>query len=121
MRKAALYRGLSMKTSLMLISAALFLTGCSAFNTVPLYRESTPYQAFLGDRLACVEEAGRCIAQKYAGSSYDGETVQQLFPSWRVYLGCMSARGYYPIANGFVPPALVRMTDYRPGRDCFDR
>lgn len=112
--------GLAMKTNLTLLCAALLLTGCSAFNTVPLYRESAAYQTFLGDRLACVEEAGRCIAQKYADSHYDGEPVQQLFPSWRVYLGCMSARGYYPIANGFVPPVLVKMTDYRPGRDCFN-
>ena len=110
-----------MKTSLTLVSAALLLTGCSAFNTVQLYRDYTPYRTFLGDRLACVEEAQQCVWKTYADSSYEGELVGYLLPSRGVYLGCMSARGYYPVTNGFVPPVLVRMTDYRPGRDCFYR
>ena len=110
-----------MKTTLSLAIAALFLAGCSAFNTVGLYRDYTPYRTFLGDRLACVDEAQQCIWERYAGRSYDGEPGNRLEPSRGYYLGCMAARGYYSLENGFVPPVLVTMTDYRPGRDCGDR
>jgi len=109
-----------MKT-LSLLSAVLLLAGCSAFNTVPLLRDYTPYGTFLGDRLACVEEAQRCIWDRYAGRSYEGDYADQLLPSRGAYLGCMADRGYYPVVNGFVPPVLVAMTDYRRGRDCGDR
>jgi hypothetical protein len=121
MRNATLNRGLAMKTSLTLVSAALVLTGCSAFNTVQLYRDYTPYRTFLGDRMACVEEAQQCVWKTYAGSFYEGDPVEQLLPSRGVYLGCMAARGYFPVTNGFAPPVPVRMTDYRRGWDCFDR
>ena len=109
-----------MKIALTLIPAAL-LAGCSAFNTVQLLRDSTPYHTFLGDRLACVEEAQQCIWKTYANSAYENESVGHLLPSRGAYLTCMYDRGYFPVVNGFVPPVVVTMTDYRPGWDCFDR
>lgn len=110
-----------MKTALTLVPVALLAAGCSAFNTVPLARDYTPYHTFLGDRLACVQEAQQCVWKTYANSAYDGESVGKLLPSRGVYLSCMYARGYFPVVNGFVPPVLVAMTDYRPGWDCFER
>ena len=114
-------RGLTMKMKLTLLPAAVLLTGCSAFNTVQLYRDYTPYQVFLGDRQACVQESRQCISRSYANSYYDGESVDRLLPSRAVYLSCMSAKGYIPVTNGFVPPSPVKMTDYRPGWDCAGR
>jgi hypothetical protein len=103
------------------VTALLLLAGCSAFNTVPLARDFTPYPAFLYDREACVHEAQQCVWQKYANSAYEGESVGQLYPSRGAYLGCMASKGYFPVVNGYVPPVLVVMTDYRPGWDCYGR
>lgn len=112
-----------MKILSTLILCAMLLAGCSSFNTVLLYRNATPYQGFLDDRHRCVQEAQACIAKKYANSSYMGEYVDQLQPSRGVYLGCMAARGYEPVfwGYGWSAPVLVKMTDYLPGRDCYDR
>lgn len=110
-----------MKTKPTLLAASLLLSGCSAFNTVPLYKDYTPYQTFLRDREACVLEASQCVAKTYAKSLYLGETVERLLPSRGVYLGCMYTRGYYRLENGFVPTVVVKMTDYQPGYDCYGR
>src|SRR3954469_19545231 len=108
-----------MKRGWMLVVSTLILGACSPFNTVPLYRESTPMQAFLVDREACMEVAGQCIARKYANASFNGESGDRLYPSRGMYLRCMATRCYYPnTLNGFMPPVLIRMTDYPPGRDC---
>ncbi len=97
---------------------ATLLAGCGPYNTVQFHRDNTPYGAFLADREQCVAQATQCIAQRYANSSYNGEKVEQLYPSRLVYLSCMDSRGYLPVTDGFVPPVLVLMTDYPPGRDC---
>lgn len=111
-----------MKTKLTLVLGIVLLAGCGPFNTVMLYRDQTPFEAFMDDRRLCVQEARKCVAQRYANSSYHGETPEHLYPSRPVYLGCMRARGYAPVAaNGFVPPVLVKMEDYPPGRDCYGR
>ena len=110
-----------MKIKPPLVAAALLLSGCSAFNTVPLYKDYTPYQTFLRDREVCVQDARQCVSKTYANSYYQGETVERLHPSRGVYLGCMYSRGYSRVENGFVPPVLVKMTDYPPGADCFGR
>ena len=110
-----------MKTTFAVILGAMLAAGCGPFNTVPLYRDYTPYRAFLDDRDECVVQAARCIAQRYANSSYNGEKVDKLYPSRGAYLACMSARGYQPAAEGYLPPVLVVMNDYPPGRDCFSR
>src|SRR5438128_907888 len=114
-------RRLAMKIALSLVPAVLLLAGCSAFNTVPLSRDYTPYVAFLVDRQVCVQEAQQCVLKTYANSAYEGETARTLLPSRGVYLRCMASRGYYASVGGFVPPVLVAMTDYRPGWDCFER
>ena len=98
---------------------AVLLSGCAAFNTVPLYREGAPYGAFLEDRQACVRVARQCVLERHARSGYDGEPAEMLYPSRGAYLGCMATRGYSPVFNGYLPPVLVKMTDYRPGSDCF--
>lgn len=104
-----------MKTKLALCLAVVLLAGCSPFNTVMLYRDNTPFEAFLYDRQACVAEASKCVSSRFPGSSY----VENLYPSRPVYLSCMWSRGYEPVAsNGFVSPVLVAMTDYPPSRDC---
>lgn len=110
-----------MKTRLTLLLGITMLSGCAPFNTVPLYRDHTPFEAFMDDRHACVREASKCVAERYAHSSYHGETVEHLYPSRPVYLGCMRARGYAPVLNGYVPAVLVKMEDYPPGRDCYWR
>jgi len=107
-----------MKRGWMLLLGTLALGACSPFNTVPLFREATPLQAFLVDREACMQVAGQCIAKKYANASYEGEWGDRLYPSRGMYLRCMATRGYYPNGNGFMPPVLIRMTDYPPERDC---
>jgi hypothetical protein len=104
-----------------LVAASLLLSGCSPFNTVPLYKDYTPYQTFLRDREPCVQEARACVSRAYANSYYQGETVDRLYPSRGVYLSCMYLRGYNRVDNGFVPPVLVKMTDYPPGSDCYGR
>jgi hypothetical protein len=111
-----------MKAKLALLMGVVLLAGCSPFNTVQLYRDRTPFEVFMDDRQACIGEARKCVAARYAGTSYHGETVEHLYPSRPVYLGCMRTRGYAPVAvNGFVPPMLVLMEDYPPGRDCYGR
>ncbi len=107
-----------MNKNLTLLLGATLLTGCSAFNTVHLYRDYTSHQTFMGDRQGCVNEAQRCIVKVYENSFYHGEAADQLLPSRAVYLSCMSAKGYFPVVDGFVPPVLVKMNDYPPGRDC---
>lgn len=107
--------------SLKLVFTAALIAGCSPFNTVPLYKDYTPYVSFLHDREACVRDAHLCIQKTYENSHYQGETVEKLLPSRGVYLTCMSSRGYYPNASGFMPPVLVKMTDYPREKDCFAR
>jgi hypothetical protein len=108
-----------MKRTLPVLVATLMLcAGCSPFNTVPLYKDYTPYQGFLFDRETCVREAQQCIQKTYAGVAYQGETADRLLPSRGVYLACMQSRGYYPTVSGYVPPVLTKMTDYPPGYDC---
>lgn len=109
-----------MKTKLTLSVALVLLAGCSPFNTVLLHRNQTSIDAFMGDRQVCINEARKCVLERYANSSYHGEKAEQLYPSRPVYLGCMRARGYAPVeVNGFYPLVLVKMEDYPPGRDCY--
>jgi hypothetical protein len=109
-----------MKAKLALWAVAVLLAGCTPFNTVLLHRNQTGIDAFMGDRAVCINEARKCIVERYANSSYHGETVEHLYPSRGVYLGCMRARGYAPVqVNGFYPLVLVKMEDYPPGRDCY--
>jgi len=111
------------------IAIATLLAGCSPFNTVQLYRYEkdplqtpTSFQTFMEDRDACVSKARQCIARRYKDTSYMGETVEKLLPSRGVYMGCMTQKGYFPVTHsGYVPPELVKMTDYGPGRDCDGR
>ncbi len=103
-----------------LFFAAVLLCGCTT-NTVPLYKDYTPFETFLRDREECVRDAQACVTKAYAQSYYEGLRVHQLLPSRGVYLACMTSRGYYAAANGFVPPALVKMTDYPRGQDCFGK
>jgi hypothetical protein len=113
-------RGVLMN-SLKIVAAAALIAGCSPFNTVPLSKDYTPYESFLRDREVCVQDAHHCIQKTYANSYYQGETADRLYPSRGVYLACMSSRGYYPDASGFIPPVLVKMTDYPWEKDCFAR
>jgi hypothetical protein len=115
-------RSLAMKIALTLVLVVVLpMAGCSPFNTVVLTRDYTPYEAFLGDRQECVQEAQQCIWKTYAHSAYNGDPASRLLPSRGAYLRCMGSKGYYPSVSGFVPPVLVAMTDYRPGWDCFGR
>ncbi len=103
-----------------LVLGIVLLAGCSPFNTVLLHRNQTSIDAFMGDRQVCINEARKCVVERYANSSYHGESVEHLYPSRGVYLGCMRARGYAPVeVNGFYPLVLVKMEDYPPGRDCY--
>ena len=103
------------------VATALLLAGCSPFNTVPLHKDYTPYQAFLQDREGCIRDAHQCIQATYANASYQGENADRLLPSRGVYLACMTARGYSAGTGGFVPHVLVKMTDYPRGQDCVGR
>ena len=108
-----------MKNHLALLLGAALLAGCSPFNTVQLYRDETAFPAFMQDRGDCMSKAHKCVVERYANSSYHGETAEHLLPSRRVYLGCMYQRGYVPSASGYLPPVLQKMNDYEPGRECF--
>lgn len=109
-----------MKMKLTLLAAMTLLSGC-AFNTVPLYRDLTPYPIFAADREQCVQEASQCIVKTYTNRYYMGQSMERLLPSRGAYLDCMASKGYAPAASGFIPPVRVAMTDYRPGWDCFGR
>jgi hypothetical protein len=110
-----------MKSLTMAALGVLLLSGCSPFNTVQLYRDYTPHQSFLRDREDCVRDAHLCIQKTYANGWFEGTPGDRLLPSRGVYLACMASRGYHRVENGFVPPVLVKMTDYPPGKDCASR
>lgn len=117
-----------MKNVLTSISITALLAGCSPFNTVQLMRyegplqKPTPIQTFMEDRQGCLDQARKCIAEKYKNTIYMTETVDKLLPSRGVYLSCMTGKGYVPVQHsGYVPDVLVKMHDYAPERDCAGR